>query len=151
MNTKAASVKRARTAPKTNSLHKTEGEEGRRGGSPRGTRAAWTDGGRARRSSVIVATAAWTDGGRARWSSAWTDSGRARRTAWTVELDVDSRARRGQTGARDGRRGQARATNDEGRQGATNGEGRRGVNAAAARRDWDERARRCGLRPGWTI
>jgi hypothetical protein len=44
-------------------------EEGRQGGSPRGTRAAWTDGGRTRWSSVIVATAAWMDGGRARRSS----------------------------------------------------------------------------------
>jgi hypothetical protein len=44
-------------------------EEGRQGGSPRGTRAAWTDGGRARWSSVIVTTATWTDGGRARRSS----------------------------------------------------------------------------------
>jgi hypothetical protein len=44
-NTKATSVERARTVPKTNSLHKTEGEEGRQGGSSRGTRAAWTDSG----------------------------------------------------------------------------------------------------------
>jgi hypothetical protein len=95
-NTKAASVERVRTAPKTNSLHKIEVEEGRRGGSPRGTRASWMDGGRARQSS------AWTDGGRARRSLVWMDGGRARRTA-----GVDERARatdgESRRGARDGR------------------------------------------------
>jgi hypothetical protein len=50
------------------------GEEGRRRGSPRGTRAAWTDGGRARRSSVIVETAICV---RERWPRPCGDAARA--------------------------------------------------------------------------
>jgi hypothetical protein len=49
---------------------------------------------------------------------------------------VDSRAWRGQTGARDGE-GRRGVRDGEGRWGERDDEGRRGASAAVARRDWD--------------
>jgi hypothetical protein len=56
------------------------------------------------------------DGRRAHATELGVDGRRAR-----VTDDVGSRARRGRTGARDGQRGQARATDGEGRRGARDG------------------------------
>jgi hypothetical protein len=110
-------------APKTNSLYKTEGEEGRRGGSPRGTRASWTDGGRTRR------------------SSAWTNGERTRRTAWTIELGVDGWARATDDEGRRGamaRAGERTRRRGEAREGECGGKGRRveerAVSSARGRR-----------------
>jgi hypothetical protein len=89
------------------------------------------------------------DGRRAHVTELGVDRRRARATELGVDgrraramNGVDSRARRGWTGARDGRRGQAgrarvRATARAGGAHVTDGEGRRGASAAAARRDWD--------------
>jgi hypothetical protein len=124
-------------------------EEGRRGGSPRGTRAAWTDGGRVRRSLVIVVTTAWTDGRRARWSSvivatvAWTDDGRARWSSVIVRRSSPSLRER-TAGAREGaRRACVRERRPRGaRDGANRAcvRERRGASASAAeaQRDWDD-------------
>jgi hypothetical protein len=78
------------------------------------------------------------------------DGGVDGRRARATELGVDGRARatddegRGRRGARDGRRGQA---------GHECGGGATGLGRARERRRGGigTRARRCGLRPGWSI
>jgi hypothetical protein len=133
------------------------------------------DGRRARATELDDRRDGGVDGRRARATELGVDGRWARATD-----GVDSRARRGQSSSawtdgharRTARAGGARATDGKGRRGERDGEGRRGardgrrgqagrecgggatgLGQASERRRGGigTRARRCGLRPGWTI